>query len=147
MMQRSRRTAVFAVVTGLLTAGSLTATMSAAQANVAGFCDGSGAAATCTVTETIVAPASITVGVTATVNGEATITSTVSCTLNGTTAATSGGTTTETPVQDALTLPATAAGQCAVSAKVTQPAPVPEPHRQRSCHRPGDHRLRQQVRG
>src|SRR6202041_3579634 len=50
----------------------------------AGFCDGSGAAATCTVTETIVAPASITVGVTATVNGEATITSTVSCTLNGT---------------------------------------------------------------
>src|ERR1700722_415875 len=121
MMQRSRRTAVFAVVTGLLTAGSLTATMSAAQANVAGFCDGSGAAATCTVTETIVAPASITVGVTATVNGEATITSTVSCTLNGTTAATSGGTTTETPVQDALTLPATAAGQCAVSAKVTLP--------------------------
>jgi Ricin-type beta-trefoil lectin domain len=121
MMQRSRRTAVFAVVTGLLTAGTLTATMSAAQANVAGFCDGSGAAATCTVTETIVAPASITVGVTATVNGEATITSTVSCTLNGTTAATSGGTTTETPVQDALTLPATAAGQCAVSAKVTLP--------------------------
>jgi hypothetical protein len=120
-MQRSRRTAVFAVVTGLLTAGTLTATMSAAQANVAGFCDGSGAAATCTVTETIVAPTSITVGVTATVNGEATVTSTVSCTLNGTTAATSGGTTSETPVQDALTLPATAAGQCAVSAKVTLP--------------------------
>ena len=121
MMQRSRRTAVFAVVTGLLTAGTLTATMSAAQANVAGFCDGSGASATCTVTESIAAPATITVGVTATVNGEATITSTVSCTLDGTTASTSGGTTTETPVQDALTLPATAAGQCAVSAKVTLP--------------------------
>jgi hypothetical protein len=120
-MQRSRRTAVFAVVTGLLTAGTLTATMSAAHANVAGFCDGSGAAATCTVTESIAAPATVTVGVTATVNGEATVTSTVSCTLNGTTASTSGGATSETPAQDALTLPATAAGQCAVSATVTLP--------------------------
>jgi Ricin-type beta-trefoil lectin domain len=121
MMQRSRRTAVFAVVTGVLTAGTLTATMSAAHANVAGFCDGSGAAATCTVAETIAAPATVTVGVTATVNGEATITSTVSCTLNGTTASTSGGATAKTPAQDALALPATAAGQCAVSATVTLP--------------------------
>jgi hypothetical protein len=116
-MQRSRRTAVFAVVTGLLTAGTLTATMSAAHANVGGFCNSSGTTP-CTVTATIAAPASVTVGVTATTNVEATVSSTVSCTLNGTTASTSGGTTSETPVQDALTLPATAAGQCTVSATV-----------------------------
>jgi ricin-type beta-trefoil lectin protein len=121
MMQRSRRTAVFAVVTGLLTAGTLTATMSTAHANVAGFCDGSGATATCTVAESITAPATVTVGATATVNGEATVDWTVSCTLNGTTAATSGGTTSETPAQDVLMLPATAAGVCAVSATVTLP--------------------------
>jgi hypothetical protein len=120
-MQRSRRTAVFAVVTGLLTAGTLTATMSAAHANVAGFCNGSGTAATCTVTEPITAPATVTVGATATDNGTATVAWTVSCTLNGTTAATSGGTASETPVTDALTLPATAGGQCTVSAKVTLP--------------------------
>jgi hypothetical protein len=117
MMQRSRRTAVFAVVTGLLTAGTLTATMSSAQANVGGFCNSSGTTP-CTVTATIAAPVSVTVGVTATTNVEATVTSTVSCTLNGTTASTSGGTTSETPVQDALTLPATAAGRCTVSATV-----------------------------
>jgi hypothetical protein len=116
---RSRRTAVYALVTGLLTAGTLTATMTAAHANVAGFCNGSGTDATCTVTETIVAPATITVGVTATDNAEAAVTWSVSCTLNSTTAAESGGTTSETPAEDALTpLPATAAGQCSVSAKV-----------------------------
>jgi len=122
MMQRSRRTAVFAVVTGLLTAGTLTATMSAAHANVAGFCNGSGTTATCTVTESITAPATVTVGVTATpTNEEATVSSTVSCTLNGTTAALTAGTTSETPAQDALALPATAAGQCTVTAVVTLP--------------------------
>ena len=92
MMQRSRRTAVFAVVTGLLTAGTLAATMPAADANVAGFCNASGTAATCTVTESIAAPATVTVGVTATTNVEATVDSTVSCTLNGTTASLTAGT-------------------------------------------------------
>jgi hypothetical protein len=121
MMQRSRRTAVYAVVTGLLTAGTLVATMPAAHANLAGFCNGSGAAATCTVTESITAPASVTVGVTATANGDATVASTVSCTLNGTTASVSAGTTSETPAQDSLTLPATAGGQCTVSATISLP--------------------------
>ena len=74
MMQRSRRTAVYAVVTGLLTAGTLTATMTTAHANVAGFCNGSGTAAKCTVAETITAPTSVTVAATATVNGTATVT-------------------------------------------------------------------------
>src|ERR1035438_4937641 len=99
-MQRSRRTAVYAIVAGLLTAGTLTATMSAAHANIAGFCNGSGEAATCTLTESITAPASVTVGVTATTNGEATVTSTVSCTLNGTTASLSAVTTSVTPAHD-----------------------------------------------
>ncbi|MDQ2810390.1 MAG: ricin-type beta-trefoil lectin domain protein [Actinomycetota bacterium] len=121
MMQRSRRTAVYAVLTGLLAAGTLTATMSSAHANVAGFCNGSGTAATCTVTEPVTAPASVTVGATATDNGKATLSWTVSCTLSGTTATTSGGATSETPVSDALTLPATAGGQCTVSATVTLP--------------------------
>jgi len=122
MMQRSRRIAVYAVVTGLLTAGALTATSSAAHANVAGFCDGSGAAATCSLSKTIVAPASVTVGVTATDNGEATVTWTASCTLNGTTASVSAGTTSKTPAQVPLTpLPSTVAGQCTVSATVSLP--------------------------
>ncbi len=125
MMQRSRRTAVYAVVTGLLTAGTLTATMSAAHANVAGFCNGSGTAATCSLTETIASPASVTVGVTATDNGKATVGWTASCTLNGTTASVSAGITSETPAQDALTpLPATAGGQCTVSATVSLPTTV-----------------------
>jgi hypothetical protein len=97
----------------------------AADANVAGFCNASGTAATCTVTESIAAPATVTVGVTATTNVEATVDSTVSCTLNGTTASLTAGTMSETPAQDALTLPATAAGQCAVSAKVTLAATSP----------------------
>jgi hypothetical protein len=120
-MQRSRRTAVYAIVAGLLTAGALTATMPTAHANIAGFCNGSGAAATCTITESITAPASVTVGVTATTNGEATVTSTVSCTLNGTTASVSAGATSVTPAHDSLTLPATAGGQCTVSATVSLP--------------------------
>ncbi len=99
MMQRSRRTAVYAVVTGLLTAGTFVAVMPAAHANLAGFCNGSGAAATCTITESITGPTSVTVGVTATTNGEATVTSTVSCTLNGTSASASGGITSETPAK------------------------------------------------
>ena len=46
MMQRSRRIAVYAAVTGLLTVGGITASMTVAHANVAGFCNGSGAGAT-----------------------------------------------------------------------------------------------------
>jgi len=72
-MQRSRRFAVCAV-TGLLTVGGITAGMSVAHANVAGFCDASGAKATCTDTQTMAAPTSVTVGVTASPNQSATVT-------------------------------------------------------------------------
>jgi ricin-type beta-trefoil lectin protein len=122
MMQRPRRFAACVAAIGLLTLGGITAGMEAANANVAGFCHGSGVAATCSLTEAITAPTSVTVGVTATVNGEATVTWTATCTLNGTTATTSGATTSMTPAQDGLLpLPATAAGQCSVAAAVSLP--------------------------
>jgi Ricin-type beta-trefoil lectin domain len=122
MMQRSRRLAASAAAIGLLVLGGITAGVEAAQANVAGFCHGSGKAATCPLNETIAAPASVTVGVTATVNGDATVTWSATCTLNGTTATTSGATTSMTPTQDALLpLPATAGGQCTVKAGVSLP--------------------------
>ncbi len=126
MMQRPRRFAACVAATGLLALGGITAGVEAAQANVAGFCDGSGATATCTVNEQITAPTTVTVGVTASTNGEATVSWNASCTdstdSTGTTAATSGATMSETPVQVALLpLPATAGGTCNVSAVVSLP--------------------------
>jgi hypothetical protein len=111
-----------AAAIGLLTLGGITASVEAAHANLAGFCHGSGAAATCSLTETIAAPASVTVGVTATTNGTATVTWTVICTENGTTGGVSSAPTATTPAQVALTpLPATAGGQCTVKAVVSLP--------------------------
>lgn len=122
MMQRPRRAVVYALLTGVLTAGAITASMTGAAANVAGFCHGSGTTATCTLSESIAGPATVTVGVTATTNGEATVTWTVGCTLDGTTASTSGATMSETPAQvPLLPLPATATGQCTVQASVSVP--------------------------
>ncbi len=121
MMRRSWRTAVYAVVTGLLTAGTLTAAMPAAQANAAG-CNGSGAAANCILSLSVTAPTAVTVDVHATVNGEATVAWTVSCTLGDTTLYTTGATRSETPARVSLTpLPATAAGKCTVAASVRLP--------------------------
>lgn len=121
-MRRSRRTAVYAVVTGLLTAGTLTAIMPTANANVAGSCNGSGTAANCILSASVTAPTAVTIDVHATVNGEATVAWTVSCTLRDTTLYTTGAKRSETPAQVSLTpLPATAAGQCTVSASVRLP--------------------------
>jgi beta-glucosidase len=121
IMQRSRRTAVYAVVTGLLTAGTLTATMSAAHANLAGFCNGSGAKATCSETEQMTAPTSVTIAATATVNGEATVTWSATCSNGTTTATASGGSTSESPVSDSVVLPYPAPTTCTVSTTVTLP--------------------------
>jgi archaellum component FlaF (FlaF/FlaG flagellin family) len=121
-MQRPRRFAAFAAVIGLLAMGGITAGVQAARANVAGFCDGSGAAATCTVTETIKAATTITVGVTATTNGQATVNWTATCTLNGTSATEMGGATAATPLSLPLEpLPATVGGSCVVQAAVSLP--------------------------
>ena len=127
IMQRSWRLAVCAA-TGLLTAGGITAGMAVAHANVAGFCDASGAKATCTDTQTMVTPSSVTVGVTASPNQNATVTWTANCTLSGQTAKTSGGSDSETPVTDGITLPFTSPDQCTVSATVTLPKSVSGDH-------------------
>jgi hypothetical protein len=119
-MQRSRRLAACAA-TGLLTVGGITAGMSVAHANVAGFCDGSGAKATCTDTQKMTAPTSVTVGVTASPNQSASVNWTASCTLGSQTAATSGGMVSQTPITDAIMLPFTSPDQCTVSATVTLP--------------------------
>ncbi len=121
MTQRSRRTAVFAVVAGLLTAGTLTATMTAAHANVAGFCNGSAPAAKCTVAEEITAPTSVTVTATAGTTGKPTVSWSATCTLNGATSALSGGTTGPTPLTVPVTLPITDPASCNVSATVSLP--------------------------
>jgi hypothetical protein len=123
MMQRPRRLVACAAAIGLLTLGGITAGVEAAHANVAGFCHGTGATATCTLNETIAAPASVTVGVTANpTNGSATVIWTATCTETSTTDTVSGGTTSTTPTQIPLTpLPATAGGQCTVKAVVSLP--------------------------
>ncbi len=118
MMRKSRRSAAYAVMTGLLAAGALAATMPAADAYVAGFCNDSGTAPSCTITKTITAPTSVTVGVTATTKVAATVASTISCTLDSTTASLTASTMSQTPAHDPLALPATAGGQCTVSAIV-----------------------------
>ncbi len=120
MMQRSRRAAAYALVTGVLTAGAITASMTGAAANVAGFCNGSAPGAKCTVAETIAAPASVTVVATAG-TGTPTISWTATCTLNGATATLSGGTTGPSPLTEAVTLPITDPASCNVSATVSLP--------------------------
>jgi len=121
MIHRSRRTAVYAIVTGLLAMGGLTAGISAASANTAGFCSASGAKATCTETQTIGDPAAITVSakLTAGVAQDATIAWSATCTLSGQSAKVTGGSTSETPVADNLILPFTDPDSCVVSATVT----------------------------
>jgi hypothetical protein len=119
IMQRSRRAIIYAVVTGLLTAGAVTATMQAATANVAGFCDASGAKASCTDTHTITGPDTVTVGATANPNQSATVAWKATCSLGAQTATTSGGSDSKTPVSDPLTLPFADPDSCTVSATVT----------------------------
>ena len=124
MMQRSFRAAIYTALTGLLTAGAVTAGMAAANANTAGFCSASStstAKASCTVTQTIKSPASITVGVSVT-NGskqDATVVWTANCTLGGDTEKTAGGSTSMTPVSSPLTLAFSAPDSCDVTATGT----------------------------
>ena len=121
MMHRSRRAAVYAVVTGLLAMGGITAGMTAASANTAGFCSASGAKATCTEQQTVTDPAAISVSAKLTAGDaqDATIAWSATCTLSGSSAKVSGGSTAQTPVTDNLVLPFTDPDSCAVSATVT----------------------------
>jgi hypothetical protein len=116
-MRRSRRIAVYAIVTGFLTAGAITAGLNVAQANTAGFCSAQGAQATCTKTLTISNPDTITVAVTMEEgsNQDATVAWTANCSQGGQSTQTSGGSTAMTPVSDDLILPYADPDSCTVT--------------------------------
>jgi len=119
MMRSSRRLAVYAAITALLTIGAVGVTAGIARANVAGFCNASGAQASCTDSHTIVAPVTVTIGATASPNQDATVAWTATCTLSGQPATTSDTSTSETPISDTITLPYSNPDSCNVSATVT----------------------------
>ena len=121
MMHRSWRVAVYAVTTGLLTAGGIVAGMSVAHANGSASCSGSGADASCTVAETITQPTSVSVNARATDNGDATFAWTAKCTSGTQTKTSTGGATAQTPATDTVALPFTSPDSCTVSATVTLP--------------------------
>ena len=127
-MRKSRRLAVYMAVTGLLAAGAVSASAGIARADTAAFCDATvSSGSACTVeSNPIPAPVSLTVSVIATADGvttsgvEAEVNWTVACTDSTGTAETAGGSTGVTPLTVELApLPATADGQCEVSATGT----------------------------
>ena len=125
-MRGIRRLAVYGAVTGLLAAGAVSASMGVAHADtLVQFCDGnSGDGYSCPVTGTVASPSAITVSVSATPNEEVTVSVTaLSCTdSTGTATEPASSTTGMTPLSDnVLPLPATADGQCTVTANVSLP--------------------------
>jgi len=92
-----------------------------ASAATAGFCEASGAKATCTETQTIAGPASISASVSMTSGSaqDATVKYSVTCTLNGDTAVGTGSYTADTPVTDTFTLPFTDPTSCVATATGT----------------------------
>src|SRR5271156_5221059 len=136
MRGRIRRLVVCAAVTGLLAAGAVTASMEYAHAqSEVDYCLGaSDNSYNCTVTATVSDPASITVGVTDSTSGayEEVMVSvtTLSCTDSGSTASEPASSTQgTTPVTDDVApLPATADGQCTVTATVHLVPPYSTPN-------------------
>jgi hypothetical protein len=126
MMRGIRRLVVYTAVSGLLAAGAVSASMEVAHADgVVARCIGaSDNSYNCTVTATVSNPASITVGVTDSTSGayEEVMVSvtTLSCTdSNSTATEPTSSTQGTTPVtDDVVPLPATADGQCNVTATV-----------------------------
>jgi hypothetical protein len=128
MMRGIRRLVVCTAVSGLLAAGAITASMEVAHADTrVATCFGAADTATpyqCTLQGTISNPASITVGVTDSTTGayEEVMVSvtTLSCTDSaGTASGPQSGIQGRTPVTDNIApLPATADGQCTVTATV-----------------------------
>lgn len=118
-MHRSWRLAFYAVTVSLLTAAGLTTGMSVAHANLAGFCDSSGANAKCSDTQTMTAPTSVTVSVTASPNQDANVSWTATCSLSGQTTTSSGGSDAMTPASADITLPYTNPDKCTVAATVS----------------------------
>jgi hypothetical protein len=132
MIRISPRAAFRAALTGLLAAGAITVSVSAANANVAGFCSGAGTASTATTTGTaanclitnnnIAKPATIFFTVTATKGGNQDFNTfwRASCTLGGETLVNSGGGTAMTPTTLTLVLPFPAPDSCQVTVSATQ---------------------------
>ena len=116
MMRGSRRLVVCTVLTGLLTAGAVSASVTAAHADGAGKCTATGTKATCTVTATIASPTKIVAGAQAGTAQNITVNWTATCTLGTQTGATKGGTDAASPNVVTLTLPFTNPDSCAVTA-------------------------------
>jgi hypothetical protein len=135
MMRGIRRLVVCTAVSGLLAAGAVTASMDVAHAqSEVAYCLGtSNNSYNCTVTATVSNPASITVGVTDDTSRayEEVLVSvtTLSCTdSSGTTSKPPSSTQGTTPVTDnVVPLPATADGQCTVTATVHLVPPYTTP--------------------
>ena len=132
MMRGIRRLVVYTAVSGLLAAGAVSASMEVAHADtVVGHCIGAtDTSFKCTVSATVAAPTAITVTVVdnGTTSSGATASegitvkvTTLSCTDNSSTASEPASSTTgTTPLTDNVApLPATADGQCNVSADVS----------------------------
>ncbi len=125
MMLRSGRAVFCATLTGLLAVGALTAGVTTASANTAGFCSATGtpqAKASCTVIKTISNPATVLYSVTMTQgsNQTANINWTASCTLNGDTQKNFGGSAATTPTKGFLVLPfPTPPDSCAITVGAT----------------------------
>ena len=119
MMRGSRRLIVCATLTGLLTAGAVSASIPAAQANGAGQCTASGTKASCTVTATIPSPTAIYGGATASSGQDINVAWTAACTLGSQTGSTKGATDAMSPNVVALTLPFTDPDSCAVTVTAT----------------------------
>jgi hypothetical protein len=132
MIRISPRAAFRALLTGLLAAGAITVGVSTANANVAGFCSGTGTApagtdpgkaANCLVTNlNIGKPATIFFNVNMTKGGNQLVNTTwrASCTLAGDTEVNSGGGTATTPNTVTLVLPFPAPDSCQVTVSATQ---------------------------
>ena len=132
MIRISPRAAFRAALTGLLAAGAITVGVSAANANVAGFCSGTGTApagtdpgkaANCLITNNNISqPATIFMTVTMTKGGNQLVNTfwRASCTFGGDTPVNSGGGTATTPNTLTLVLPFPKPDSCQVTVSATQ---------------------------
>jgi hypothetical protein len=132
MIRISPRAAFRVVLTGLLTAGAITVGVSTANANVAGFCSGTGTnavgstpakAANCMIiNNNISKPATIFFTVNMTSGGNQLVNTTwrAQCTLGGETQTNFGGELATTPNTETLVLPYPAPDSCAVTVSASQ---------------------------
>jgi ricin-type beta-trefoil lectin protein len=132
MIRISPRAALRVLLTGLLAAGAITVGVSTANANVAGFCSGTGTApagtdpgkaANCLITNNNISkPATIFMNVTMTKGGNQLVNTfwRASCTFGGDTLVNTGGGTATTPNTLTLVLPFPKPDTCQVTVSATQ---------------------------